>query len=136
MTSQGCSFTSNVKKISYSRAARERLELDETNLVDNPGYLKIIKRRGNKYLEQIRNASKACTSLMVCGNAVSILAPHYINYKAEKLWTTWTENGPEHARYNRTKSEWFDQVFEDWFISLMLPILKRQEGVKVIIGDN
>lgn len=32
---------------------------------------------------------------------------------------------------------WFDrQVFEDWFISLMLPILKRQEGTKVVIGDN
>lgn len=37
--------------------------------------------------------------------------------------------------YNRTKSGWFDyQVTK--VISLMLPILKRQEGTKVVIGDN
>lgn len=110
---------------------------DETNLVDDPGNKKVITRRGAKYPEQIQNASKACTSIMVCGNAAGDLVPLYVNYKAEKLWTTWTENGPDGARYNRTKSGWFDhQVFEDWIISLMLPILKRQEGTKVVIGDN
>lgn len=74
---------------------------------------------------------------MVCGNAEGELAPLYVNYKAEKMWSTWTENDPQGARYNRTKAGWFDHnVFEDWFLSLMLPILKKQEGVKVIIGDN
>lgn len=147
------------KNISYSRAANDEEVInlffsnlekelngvppdnvwnyDETNLVDDPGSQKVITRRGTKYPEQIRNASKACTSIMICGNAAGLLAPIYVNYKAEKLWSTWTENGPEGARYNRTKSGWFDhQVFEDWFVSLMLPILKKQEGVKVIIGDN
>ncbi|XP_046689058.1 MFS-type transporter clz9-like [Homalodisca vitripennis] len=74
---------------------------------------------------------------MVCGNAAGVLAPPYVNYKAEKIWSTWTENGPPDTRYNRTKSGWFDSnSFEDWFVSLMLPILKKQEGPKVIIGDN
>lgn len=74
---------------------------------------------------------------MVCGSAAGELAPLYVNYKAEKLWSTWTENGPDGARYNRTKSGWFDhQVFDYWFVSLMLPILKKQEGPKALIGDN
>lgn len=47
------------------------------------------------------------------------------------------ENGPDGARYNRSKSSRFDhQVFEDWFVSLMLPLLKKQQGTKVVIGDN
>lgn len=110
---------------------------DETNLVDDPGMSKIITRRGTKYPERIRSSSKACTSLMVCGNAEGKLAPLYINYKAKKMWDTWTENGPLNARYNQTSSGWFDyKIFEDWFLRLLLPILKEQEGPKVIIGDN
>ncbi|XP_046988993.1 uncharacterized protein LOC124594667 [Schistocerca americana] len=110
---------------------------DETNVQDDPGSKKVLVRRGAKYPERIQNCSKACTSIMVCGNAAGQLAPLYVNYKAENMWSTWTENGPEGARYNRTKSGWFDhQVFEDWFINLMLPILKQQDGQKVLIGDN
>ncbi|KAK8761078.1 hypothetical protein V5799_027655 [Amblyomma americanum] len=110
---------------------------DETNVQDDPGSQKVITRRGAKYPEKIQNASRACTSIMACGSAAGELAPLYVNYKAEKLWSTWTENGPKGARYNRTKSGWFDhQVFEDWFMSLMLPILKKQDGPKALIGDN
>lgn len=61
----------------------------------------------------------------------------HIVCKSEHLWTTWTENRPDGARYNRTKSGWMDSVtFEDWFIRHLLPILKRQEGRKLVIGDN
>jgi hypothetical protein len=38
---------------------------DKTNLVDDPGSKKVITTRGTKYQEQIRNSSKACTSIMV-----------------------------------------------------------------------
>lgn len=68
---------------------------DETNVQDDTGSQKVITRRGARYPEKIQNASKACTSIMVCGSAAGELAPLYINYKAEKLWSTWTENGPE-----------------------------------------
>lgn len=110
---------------------------DETNLVDDPGSKKVLVKRGTKYPEKIRNATKACTSIMVCGNAEGVLAPIYVNYKSENLWQTWTEGGPPQTRYNRTKSGWFDsQSFEDWFGSLMLPILKKQTGKKILLGDN
>ncbi|CAH2011985.1 unnamed protein product [Acanthoscelides obtectus] len=67
---------------------------DETNLVDDPGQTKVVTKRGTKYPERIRNSSKACTSLMVCGNAEGQIAPVYVNYKSQKLWT---ENGPPNA---------------------------------------
>lgn len=130
-------YFSNLEKELEGIPPENQWNYDETNLVDDPGSKKVITRRGAKYPEKIQNASKACTSIMVCGNAVGELAPIYVNYKSEKLWSTWTENGPMGARYNRTKSGWFDhRVFEDWFISLMLPILKKQDGTKAIIGDN
>ena len=38
---------------------------------------------------------------MYCGNAEGeVLAP-YVVYKADALWTTWTEGGPKGTRYNR-----------------------------------
>ena len=65
------------------------------------------------------------------------LLPPYVVYKAHHLWSTWTEGGPSGTRYNRSKSGWFDSViFDDWFFQLALPKLKRQEGKKVLIGDN
>ncbi|KAG5873484.1 hypothetical protein JTB14_029161 [Gonioctena quinquepunctata] len=65
------------------------------------------------------------------------LLPPYIVYKAKYLYPDWIEGGPEGARYNRTKSGWFDSdLFEDWFFQIALPALRSNDGKKVIIGDN
>lgn len=95
---------------------------DETNLRDDPGKKKVICKRGVKYLERIMNSTKSCTSIMMCGNAAGEMLSPYVVYKAEHLWDTWTEGGPEGCRYDRTKSGWFDMAtFEDWFFSCLLP---------------
>nr|CAH7727746.1 unnamed protein product [Callosobruchus chinensis] len=110
---------------------------DETCMSDDPGRKKVICRRGCKYPERIMNSTKSNISVMFCGNANGDSLPPYIIYKAEHLWTTWTENGPEGARYNRTKQGWIDgATFEDWFSTHLLPVIKKQEGTKVVIGDN
>lgn len=110
---------------------------DETNLVDDPGKKKVLMKRGCKYPEAIKNSTKAAVSIMICGNAAGDVLPPYVNYKSEHLWTTWTEGGPANTRYNRSKSGWFDtNSFEDWFFNLLLPVLRRQEGKKLLIGDN
>jgi len=109
---------------------------DETNLTDDPGQQKVISKRGSKYVEQICNSSKSAISLMFCGNAEGRVIPIYVVYKAESLWTTWTEGGPPNTRYNRTKSGWFDSsTFEDWFEKVFL---KEVEGGEpsALIGDN
>lgn len=110
---------------------------DETNLSDDPGNKKVICKRGAKYVEKICNFSKSSTSIMVCGNAEGKCLPLYVVYKAENMWTTWTENGPEGTRYNRTKSGWFDSsVFEDWFEFSFLKDVRNDNGPIVLIGDN
>lgn len=61
---------------------------------------------------------------MMAGNAEGELLPPYIVYRADNLYPTWTENGPQGTRYNRSKSGWFDErIFDDWFHSLALPFL-------------
>jgi len=71
---------------------------DETNLTDDPENKRIITKRGAKYPERVINSTKTATSFMFCGNAEGkVLAP-YVVYKAESMWTTWTENGPPGAR--------------------------------------
>jgi hypothetical protein len=46
----------------------------------------------------------------------------HVLYKAEHLWTIWTENGSSGHRYDRTKSGRFDvAIFEDLFLYSVSP---------------
>lgn len=113
------------------------MNYDETNLSDDPGRKQVIMKRGTKYPERIMNSTKSSTSLMYAGCADGALLPPYVVYKATNMYDTWTVGGPAGARYNRSKSGWFDlQCFSDWFESLALPHLKKLPGRKVLIGDN
>ncbi|XP_022181112.1 jerky protein homolog-like [Myzus persicae] len=109
---------------------------DETNLTDDTGNKKVLCKRGTKYVEQICNSTKSAISLMFCGNAEGHLIPNYVVYKAEALWTTWTEGGPPNTRYNRSKSGWFDtNIFQNWFESTFLKEVQGG-GPCALIGDN
>lgn len=130
-------FINNIQKVTEDVPPENIYNYDETNLCDDPGKRKVICRRGSKYPETIVNATKISFTVMFCANAAGEAIPPYIVFKAENLWTTWTRDGPEGARYNRTKSGWMDSAtFEDWFLNHLLPKLKKKEGRKVIIGDN
>lgn len=110
---------------------------DETNLTDDPGSTKILCRRGAKHPELIQNATKVSTSIMVCGNAAGEIAPLYVVYKADNVYPEWVQGAPPSTRFNRSKSGWFDtKSFEDWFEFTMLPVIRRQHGTKVLMGDN
>lgn len=113
------------------------INYDETNLSDDPGKKKVIAKRGCKYPERVMNHSKSCTSLMFAGTADGTVLPWYVVYKATNLYNTWTQNGPKHCRYNRSKSGWFDMTcFEDWIRSVVIPFCSKLEGRKILIGDN
>jgi hypothetical protein len=110
---------------------------DETNLLDDPGKKKCVVRRGLKYPERVMHASKVGFSVMFCGNASGDMLPPYTVYKSQHLYDRWINGGPKGARYNRSKSGWFDSTtFTDWFMKTALPRLRRQTGVKALIGDN
>jgi len=65
------------------------------------------------------------------------MLPAYIVYKAENIWSTWTEGGPKGTRYNCSRSGWFDSYcFSDWFETLFVPHAKKLRGKEVLIGDN
>lgn len=113
------------------------MNYDETNLADDPGRPKVITKRGCKYPERVMNSSKSSVSLMYAACADGTILPPYVVYKSLHLYDTWTVGGPNGARYNRSKSGWFDmQCFSDWFEKIALPYLKRLPDEKVMIGDN
>lgn len=110
---------------------------DETNLCDDPGKKKIITRRGCKYPERVMNSTKASVSVMFSASGDGTILPPYVVYKDLHLYDTWTKGGPTNARYNRSKSGWFESSsFEDWLATIAIPYLKKQTGKKVLIGDN
>ncbi|XP_063219560.1 uncharacterized protein LOC134538924 [Bacillus rossius redtenbacheri] len=110
---------------------------DETNLSDDPGQKKCIFKRGVKYTDRVRSSTKSSISIMFCGSACGSMLSAYVVYKAEHIWSTWTEGGPPNTRYNRSKSGWFDIVtFSDWFETVFVPHVKNIPGKKVLIGDN
>lgn len=114
------------------------INYNETNITDDPGRKKIVARRGCRHPERIMDSSKSSVSVMFAGTASGYLLPPYIVYKAENMYNGWTENGPKGARYNRSKSGWFDgRIFEDWFLFTVLPYFKKQgPKPKALIGDN
>jgi len=94
-------------------------------------------KREVKYPDRVRDSSKSATSIMFCGSANGTMLPSYVVYKSEHLWSTWTEGGPAHTRYNRSHSGWFDlHCFSDWFETVFVKNVSRLSGRKVIIGDN
>lgn len=91
------------------------INYDVTNLTDDPGKVKVICRRGTKHVDYLLNSSKTSTSVMFSGTASGVMLPVYIVYKSEHLYPSWTYHGPPEARFNNSKSGWFDiKIFEDW----------------------
>ena len=108
------------------------MEHNETTLTDDSEFKRVLTKRGSKYPERIIHERKSAISLMLCGNAMGETLPPYTVCKAESMLTTCTERGPDHARFNRSKSGWFDGVmtFEGFFFSFttVLPRLQKQEA--------
>lgn len=142
-------YFKNIEKTIKGVPPANCFNYDETNFSNDPGRSFKIYRRGVKYPEQICNYSKSATTVMMCGSASGVLLPPYIVYRAEKMWNTWTENGPKGfpccnqrccsagARYNRTRHGWMEAVtFRDWFMNSFLPHAKTLQGKRVLIGDN
>ena len=74
---------------------------------------------------------------MMYASGDGTLLPPYVLYKAERVYDTWTEGGPQGTWYNRNHSGWFDlPIFEDWFRTIVLPYFKNKEGPKLMLGDN
>lgn len=130
-------FFNNIESVLENVPPTHILNYDETNFSDDPGSAKCIFRRGTKYPERIMNSTKGCISVMFSATANGSVMPPYVVYKAESLWCQWVEGGPENARFNRTKSGWFDSTtFLDWFNTIIVPWARKLEGPKVVIGDN
>lgn len=113
------------------------INYDETNLCDDPGRKKVIVKRGCRYPERVCNSSKSSTSIMFAVTGDGEVLPPYVVYKAEHLYESWTVGGVKGARYNRSKSGWFDAAsFGDWVRNIAIPKLKNLPGKKILIGDN
>lgn len=132
------SYFDNLSKSLENVTPDSIINYDETNFTDDPGRTKVIVRRQCKRAEKILDTSKAATSVMFACSASGVLLPPYIVYKSDNLWQTWTENGPPKARYNRSRSGWFDtSLFEDWFLQIALPYFRAlPPGRRALIGDN
>lgn len=115
------------------------INYDETFISDDPKSKKMLFRRGIKRPERVMNSSKVNFGVMFTGSASGTLLPPYIVYKSEYIMDSWLLGGPENARYNRTKTGWFDgPCFEDWFKYTVIPYFDSLDNnhPRVMIGDN
>ncbi len=130
-------FFENFEEVVQNVPPENILNYDESAFVDNAGESKVVLRRGSKYPVLVRDNKKTSISVMCAGTAAGIMLPPYTVYKADCIWSSWVLEGLHGARYNRSRSGWFDMVvFEDWFNKIAYPHLKRLPGRKILIGDN
>ncbi|KAJ4426974.1 hypothetical protein ANN_26773 [Periplaneta americana] len=80
------------------------INYDETSMKINPGKSKVNVHRSCKYPERIIDFSKSNFSVMFASTARGIALLRYLVYKADNLYSKWTEGGPAGTRYNRSKS--------------------------------
>lgn len=98
------------------------INYDETNITDDPGRKKVVVRRGCRHSERIVDSTKSSTSVMIAAAGDGSLLPPYVTYKAENLYSTWTESGPKGTVLNRSKSGWFTlENILDYFRRIALP---------------
>lgn len=117
------------------------INYDETNLTDDPKGRKMLFRKGIKYAERVMDTSKSSTSIMFAVTATGVLLPPYVVYKGQRMQDTWILGGPIHAKYNVSKSGWFDEeIFLDWLQICLIPFCRQEREADpepfVIIGDN
>ena len=78
-----------------------------------------------------------CQSCFVVNEVGEVLPPYCVYKSTAVIMDSWICGGPEGTRYNRSVSGWFDEgLFESWFNDVLLPRMKKQDGSKVMIGDN
>jgi len=113
------------------------INYDETNFCADPDTKNVLVRKKSKHADRIMDSSKSSLSVMFAVDASGSMLPPYVVYKSSQLWNSWTSGGPDGCRYNRSPSGWFDQcIFEDWFISIIIPHCRRLQGNKAVVGDN
>ena len=74
---------------------------------------------------------------MFFGNAAVHYLPPMVVYKAQNLYTWWTQGGPAGSLYSVSKNGWFDgETFQQWFFNIFLSEAQKTEGNNIVIGDN
>ena len=118
-------------------AKENMFNYDETNFRDDPGQKKCLFRKGSKYCEKVQNTSKQSFSVMFCGSPAGEMLPPMVVYQAKNIYEGWRDRGPKGTVWSCSKSGWFDCFqFEKWFFECLLPVLRRREGRKLLVGDN
>ena len=70
-------------------------------------------------IQKVNFSTILCLQIQSCNNA------------------SWVRGAPSGTKFNRTKSDWFDEgTFEYFFNDILLPRIKKQEGAYAMIGDN
>lgn len=94
------------------------INLDETNIQDDPGKEQAFFGGGTKYFEKIRNSSKVAFTVVFSATASGQLLSPYTIFKSPTgaLYLSWCEGGPPGAVYSATPSGWMTmERFNDCF---------------------
>lgn len=131
-------YFDNLKDAINDLPASAIFNYDETiNITDDPGEKKVLVPIGTRRVERVQEHSKMAISLMCCGSADGDFLPPFVVYKAQNCYENWTVGGPSGAKYDSSKSGWFDmRTFERWFTEIFIPHAQKIEGQKLLIGDN
>jgi hypothetical protein len=130
-------FFDNFAKAAEDVPPENMFNYDETCFRDDIRLSKCLSRKGVKYVETVINTSKQTISVMFCGSAAGKMMPPMVVYKAKHMYDAWKRYGPKDAEYGSSESGWFNSpTFEKWFFDVALPILRKLDGKKLLLGDN
>lgn len=112
--------------------------VDESGFPLDPKRLKVISQKGIPHLFRVIGGSgRENITVQGCGRADGVMLPPYVLYSAKNLRLSWTEGGPENAKYNVSEKGWMDQsCFHDWFCNHFIPFLPPPRPVVLIFDGH
>lgn len=98
-----------VEKYDYGSNPAVPFDLDDIAFQCDPGSSVVICCRsdGNPYKKTPDNV-KACYTTLACCSANGDYLPLHVLYKAERMISNWTKNGPPGTTYDVSPSGWME----------------------------
>ena len=127
-----------IKKLDIENLPINIWSCDEYGFQCDQGISNIICKRNDKKASSISgNSQKQTFSTLFCCNAFGDFLPPLIVYKAQYACNSWSEYGPNGAKYKVSKSGWMEEPnFYDWLTNIFIKETEHLKGNKVLILDG
>ncbi|CAF0964997.1 unnamed protein product, partial [Didymodactylos carnosus] len=132
-------LNSILQKLNIMDSPAQIFNCDETGFKDNTVHIEkfLVKKQTKRIFQEISGEGKSYTTVLTCIAANGLLLPPFVIYNGQKLFESWTLNGPDGASYTVTNNGRITtETFEWWFENMFIPLTSHINRPLLLLMDN